>query len=55
MHRVDPAPHLEVVFGSLHAQDVGDDAVDLDVSDESGEEEFLHDAGVEEAKRGDAQ
>lgn len=44
----EPRRPLAVVVGGLHLEDVGDDAVDLHVPDEAGEEELLCDGGADE-------
>lgn len=44
----DPRRRLAVVVGGLHLEDVGDDAVDLHVADEAGEEELLGDGGADQ-------
>lgn len=41
---------LAVVLGRLHLEDVGNDAVDGDVTDQACEEELFRDAGVHEAE-----
>lgn len=43
-----PHRRLAVVVGGLHLEDVGDDAVDLHVPDEAGEEELLGDGGADQ-------
>lgn len=40
---------LAVIFSCLHLQNVGNDAVDGDVTYQAGEKELLRDAGVHEA------
>ena len=44
---------MVLVLPRLHLEDVGDDAVDLDVADEAGEEEVLEGVGVEGAEGGE--
>lgn len=44
----DPRRRLAVVVGGLHLEDVGDDAVDLHVADEAGEEQLLGDGGADQ-------
>lgn len=41
---------LAVIFSCLHLQNVGNDAVDGDVTYQAGEKELLCDAGVHEAQ-----
>lgn len=41
---------LAVILSRLHLQDVGNDAVNRDVTYQAGEEELLCDAGVHEAQ-----
>lgn len=42
----DSRVRLAVVVGGFHLEDVGDDAVDLHVPDEPGEEQLLCDGGA---------
>ena len=44
------AAQVVLIFFRLHLEDVGDDAVDLDVPDEAGEEKILQSLGVEGAE-----
>lgn len=44
----EPRRPLAVVVGGLHLEDVGDDAVDLHVPDEAGEEQLLCDGGADQ-------
>ena len=40
-------PEVVLILLGLHFEDVGDDAVNLDVADETGEEEILQGLGVQ--------
>lgn len=45
----EPRPRaLAVVVGGLHLEDVGDDAVDLNVPNEAGKEQLLCDGGADQ-------
>lgn len=46
---------LAVVVGGVHFEDVRDDAVDLHVADEAGEEELLGDGGADQTQGGKPQ
>lgn len=48
------ADWLAVVVGRLHFEDVGNDAVDLDVPDETGEKELLSHRSAHEPQGGQA-
>lgn len=48
------ASDLAIVLCCFHFEDVGDDAVNGDVSDEPGKEQFLGDAGAHQPQRGQA-
>ncbi len=41
---------LSVVLRGIHAEDVGNDAVDVDGADKGGKEELLHQAGLKRAE-----
>ena len=42
-----------LILFRLHLEDVGDDAVNLDVADQAGEEEVLQGVGMKRAKGGE--
>ena len=46
------ADRLAVVVGRFHFEDVGDDAVNLDVADEAREEELLSHTSADQTQRG---
>lgn len=48
----DCGVRLAVVIGGFHLEDVGDDAVDLHVANEPGEEQLLRDGGAYQPEGG---
>lgn len=51
----DPRRRLAVVVSGLHLEDIGDDAVDLYVPDEAGEEQLLGDGGTDQPESRETQ
>lgn len=47
--------HLAIVVSGLHFKDVGDNTVDLDVTNEPGEEELLSDGRTHQSESWEAQ
>lgn len=47
--------HLAVVVGGFHLKDVGDDAINLHVADETGEKELLCDGRAHQSERRETQ
>ena len=50
-----PTSKLRLVLRGLHLEDVWDDRVDLDVADESREEELFQHVGLQRPERGEAE
>ena len=44
-----------MVFRGLHLEDVGNDGINLNISDQSGEEEFLENVRLDRSERGKAE